>query len=41
MLISAEKLKKKDAPRKLYEISTQNKSFFNKDKILLIRKRKK
>ena len=32
VLALAERLKKKDVPRKFYKSSTQNKSFFNNDK---------
>ena len=39
VLVLAERLKKKDAPGKLYKSSTQNKTLFNKDKIFIIRKR--
>ena len=35
------RLKKKDAPGKYYKSSTQNKSFFNKYEIFLVKKRKK
>ena len=38
VLVLAERLKKKDAPRKFYKSSTQNKSFFNNDKIFLTTK---
>ena len=38
VLVLAERLKKKDAPGKLYKSSTQNKTFFIKDKIFIIRK---
>ena len=38
VLVLAERLKKKDAPDKLYKSSTQNKTFFNKDKIFIIKK---
>ena len=39
--ILAERIKKKDAPGKLYKPTTQNKSFFNKDKIFIVKKRVK
>ena len=39
VLVLAERLKKKNAPGKLYKSSTQNKTFSNKDKIFIIRKR--
>ena len=39
VLVLAERLKKKDALGKLYKTSTQNKTFFNKDNIFIIRKR--
>ena len=38
VLVSAERLKKKDAPGKLYKSTTQNKTFFNKDKVYIIKK---
>ena len=41
VLILAERIKKKDAPGKLYKPATQNKSFFNKDKIFIVKKRVK
>ena len=41
VLILAERIKKKDAPGKLYKPTTQNKSFFNKDKIFIVKKRVK
>ena len=41
VLVSAERLKKKDAPGKLYKSTTQNKMFFNKDKVYIIKKRVK
>ena len=34
----AERLEKKDAPRFLYKSTTQNKPFFNKDQIFVIKK---
>ena len=40
VLVVAERLKAKDALGKFYKISTQNKSFFNNDKIFLIKKKK-
>ena len=39
VLVLSERLKKKDAPGKLYKASTQNKAFYNKDKVFIIRKR--
>ena len=39
VLIFAERIKKKDAPGKLYKPTTQNKSFFNKDKIFIVQKK--
>ena len=41
VLVLPERLKKKDAPGKLYKPTTQNKSFFNKDKIFIVKKRNK
>ena len=41
VLVLSERLKKKDAPGKLYKATTQNKSFFNKDKIFIVKKRVK
>ena len=41
VLILAQRIKKKDAPGKLYKLTTQNKSFFNKDKIFIVKKRVK
>ena len=41
VLILAERIKKKDAPGKLYKPTKQNKSFFNKDKIFIVKKRVK
>ena len=41
VLVLSERLKKKDAPGKLYKPTTQNKSFFNKDKIFIVKKRVK
>ena len=38
VLVLSERLKKKDAPGKLYKASTQNKTFYNKDKVFIIRK---
>ena len=34
----SERIKKKDAPGKLYKSTAQNKSFFNKDKIFIVKK---
>ena len=39
VLVLAERIKKKDAPGFLYKSTTQNRSFFNRDKIFIIRKR--
>ena len=41
VLVLSERLKKKDAPGTLYKASTQNKTFLNKDKVFIIRKRLK
>ena len=41
VLLFTETRKKKDVPGKLYKSSTQNKSFFDHNKIFLIKKRKK
>ena len=41
VLVLSERLKKKDASGKLYKPTTQNKSFFNKDKIFIVKKRVK
>ena len=41
VLVLAERLKKKDAPGRLYKSTTQNKTFFNKNKIYIIKKRVK
>ena len=38
VLVLAERLKKKDAPSRLYKSTTQNKTFFNKNKIYIIKK---
>ena len=38
-LVLSERIKKKDAPGKLYKPTTQNKSFFNKNKIFIVKKR--
>ena len=38
VLILSERIKKKDAPGKLYKSMTQNKSFLNKDKIFIVKK---
>ena len=38
VLVLTERLKKKDAPGRLYKSTTQNKSFFNKEKIFIIKK---
>ena len=39
VLVLSERLKKKDAPGKLYKATTQNKSFFDKNKIFIVKKR--
>ena len=39
VLVLSERLKKKDAPGKLYKATAQNKSFFNKNKIFLVKKK--
>ena len=39
VLVLSERLKKKDAPGRLYKATTQNKSFLNKDKIFIVKKR--
>ena len=41
VLVLAERLKKKDAPGNLYKASTDNMSFFNRDRIFTIYKRAK
>ena len=41
VLVLSERLKKKNVPGKLYKASTQNKTFYNKDKVFIIRKRLK
>ena len=41
VLVYAESLKKKDAPENLNELTTQNISFFNRDRKFIIRKRLK
>ena len=41
VLVLSERLKKKDAQGKLYKASTQNKTFYNKNRIFIIRKRLK
>ena len=41
VLVLSERLKKKDAPGKLYKASTQNKTFYNKNRVFMIRKRLK
>ena len=38
VLVLAERLKKKDAPRKLYKSTTENKPFFNRNRIFTINK---
>ena len=39
ILVLGQRLKKKDAPRRLYESTTENKPFFNKGQFFVIRKR--
>ena len=41
VLVLSERIKEKEAPGKLYKSTTQNKSFFNKDKIFIVKKRVK
>ena len=41
VLVLAERLKSKDAPGQLYKGTTQTKTFFNKDKVYIIKKRVK
>ena len=41
VLVLSERLKKKYAPGKLYKASTQNKTFYNKNRVFIIRKRLK
>ena len=41
ILVYAESLKKKDAPENLNELTTQNISFFNRDRKFIIKKRLK
>ena len=41
VLVLAKRLKKKDAPGKFYKSTTQNKTFFNKDKVYIVKKRVK
>ena len=41
ILVFAERLKKKDMPENLYKASTDNMSFFNRDRIFTIYKRAK
>ena len=41
VLVLAEWLRKKDAPGRLYKSATENKSFFNRDKIFTISERSK
>ena len=38
VLVLAERLRKKDAPRNLYKSTTENISFFNREEIFLVRK---
>ena len=37
VLVLAERLRKKDAPRNLYKSTTQNISFFNREEIFIVR----
>ena len=39
VLVLAERLKRKDAPGNLYEVSTENMLFFNRDRIFTIYRR--
>ena len=39
VLVLAERLKKKEAPGRLYKSTAQNESFFKKDKIFIVKKR--
>ena len=39
VLVLAERVKKKDVPGRLYKSTTQNKTFFNKNKIFIIKKK--
>ena len=39
VLVLSGRIKKKDVPGKLYKPTTPNKSFFNKDKIFIVKKR--
>ena len=39
VLVLAERLRKKDEPGKLYESTTENRPFFNRDRIFTINKR--
>ena len=41
VLVLAERLRKKDAPGRLYKSTKENKSFFNKDKTFIISERSK
>ena len=41
VLVFTERLKKKYEPGKFYKISTQNKSYFNKDKVFVVMKNQK
>ena len=41
VLVLAERLKKKDATGKLYNATTQNRAFFNKERVFIIKKRLK
>ena len=37
----AERLRKKDTPGRLYKCTTENKSFFNRDRIFIVSERSK
>ena len=41
LIVLAERLKKKDTPSKLFKASTENMSFFNRNRIFTIYKRVK
>ena len=41
VLVLAERLRKKDAPGRLYKSTTENKSFFNRDRTFIISERSK
>ena len=38
VLVLAKRLKKKDAPGRLYKSTTENMSFFNREQIFIVRK---